>query len=91
MHCADLDNLLIEDDGVVPVGEQFVQHLSLLWLKQQNVQLVVLPSLTLQQGQQQVQTFKNLKKTNKKGIKRQMNTQESEGRKISSHIQMYTV
>ena len=91
MHCADLDNLLIEDDGVVPVGEQFVQHLSLLWLKQQNVQLVVLPSLTLQQGQQQVQTFKNLKKTNKKGIKIQMNTQESEGRKISIHIQMYTV
>ena len=72
MHCSDLDNLLIEDDGVVPVGEQFVQHLSLLWLKQQNVQLVVLPSLTLQQGQQQVQTFKNLKKKKK----RHQNTNE---------------
>ena len=26
MNCADLDSLLIEDDGVVLVGQQFVEH-----------------------------------------------------------------
>ena len=61
MNCADLDNLLIEDDGVVLVGQQLVQHLSLLGLKEQDVELVVLPPVTLQQRQQQVQTLQNLK------------------------------
>ena len=28
MNHADLDNLLIEDDGVVLVGQQFVEHLN---------------------------------------------------------------
>ena len=61
MNHADLDNLLIEDDGVVLVGQQLVQHLSLLGLKEQAVELVVLPSVTLQKRQQQVQTLQNLK------------------------------
>ena len=63
MNCADLDDLLVEDDGVVPVGQQLVHHLRLLRLKEQNVQLVVLPPVTLQQGQQQVQALQDLRNT----------------------------